>query len=76
MLSTFWATQLAELVSPGSGMYERLRKIENGYGVLNLKDLEDYESSISRNHAYLYAQRVAAAIELTRFPVPASEDHQ
>jgi hypothetical protein len=43
---------------------------------LNLKDLEDYESSISRNHAYLYAQRVAAAIELTRFPVPASEDHQ
>ena len=53
MLSTCWASQLADLVYPESPIHSRLQDISEGGGVLNISDLEDCESNMLHKHKAL-----------------------
>lgn len=50
-LSSQWASQLADLVSSDALVHAQLMKISYGDGLLNINDLEAYESTIMHNKA-------------------------
>ena len=51
-LSKSWASQLSEMVPPDSPLHSRLSGIANGFGLLNIANLEACETAIRHNNIH------------------------